>query len=211
MGKSSKKKLEAKLTEADAGLRDLESTRASLTEELRSERERHAEQTTTMRREHEQLVDEVKRSTQEELTRVGEQLAEARAALEKATDENSRLTASLRDRDERSRTLLRDLDDVVEAALGQLSGALTRIRDAAQATASAPTPDDDGVPEADLVATLAEVEVSDGDDAPVAGEAPEPGAPIEDAEPADPPAGEDDEAASYEDNWYRFLKHTQGP
>ncbi len=211
MGKSSKKKLEAKLTEADAGLRDLESTRASLTEELRSERERHAEQTTMLRREHEQLVDEVKRSTQEELTRVGEQLAEARAALEKATEDNSRLTASLRDRDEHSRILLQDLDDVVEATLGQLSGALTRIRDAARATPPAPAPEDEGVPEAALVSTLAEAEASDGDDAPVAVEAPEPGTPREDAEPADPPAGEDDEAASYEDNWYRFLKHTQGP
>ena len=63
MGKSSKKKLEARLTEADAGVRDLESTRAALTEELRSERERHAEETTALRREHEQLVDEIKRST----------------------------------------------------------------------------------------------------------------------------------------------------
>jgi hypothetical protein len=212
MGKSSKKKLEAKLTEADAGLRDLESTRASLTEELRSERERHAEQTTMLRREHEQLVDEVKRSTQEELTRVGEQLAEARAALEKATEETSRLAADLRDRDEHSRTLLQDLDDVVEATLGQLSGALTRIRDAAQAPASAPIPEDEGVPEAALVSTHEDAQGSDADDAtPVAEEGPEPHAPIEDAEPADPPAGEDDEAASYEDDWYRFLKHTQGP
>ena len=87
MGKSSKKKLEAKLTEADAGLRDLESARAALTEELRSERERHAEETTTLRREHEQLVDELRRSTKEELARAGQQLTEARAALETATEE----------------------------------------------------------------------------------------------------------------------------
>ena len=213
MGKSSKKKLEAKLTEADAGLRDLESTRAALTEELRSEREHHTEQTATLRREHEQAVDEIRRSTQEELTRVGEQLAEARAALERATEEKSRLAADLRDRDQHSRTLLQDLDDVVETALGQLSGALARIRDAAQATAPvpAPAPEDEGISEAALVSTLAEAEASDGDDASVADEAPEPDAPREDAEPADPPAGEDDEAASYEDDWYRFLKHTQGP
>ena len=209
MGKSSKKKLAAKLTEADAGLRDLESTRASLTEELRSERERHAEATTTLRREREQAVDEIKRTTQEELTRLGEQLAQARAALVKATEETSRLEADLRDRDQHSRTLLQDLDDVVEATLGQLSGALTRIRHAAQAT-SAPIPEDEGVPDAALVSTLAEAEASDGD-TPVADEAPEPGAPREDAEPADPPAGEDEEAASYEGDWYRFLKHTQGP
>jgi chromosome segregation ATPase len=207
MGKSSKKKLEAKLTEADAGLRDLESARAALTEELRSERERHAEETTTLRREHEQLVDEIKRSTQEELSRVGGQLAEARAALETATEEKSRLATDLRARDEHSRTLLQDLDDAVEAALGQLSGALTRIRDAASATPIVSTPE----VEADLVSTQAEAQSSEGDDpTPATEEATEPDAPIEDAEPADPP-GEDADAASYEDDWYRFLKHTQGP
>ena len=146
MGKDSKKKLEAKLTEADAGLRDLESSRAALSEELRSERERHAEETARMRREHEQLADGIKRSTKEELARAGQQLTEARAALETATEENSRLGADLRHRDERSRTLLQDLDDAVEAALGQLAGALTRIRDAARAPASATTPDDEGAP-----------------------------------------------------------------
>ncbi len=101
----------------------------------------------------------------------------------------------------------------METALGQLSGALARIRDAAQATAPAPAPapEDEGISKAALVSTLAEAEASDGDDASVADEAPEPDAPREDAEPADPPAGEDDEAASYEDDWYRFLKHTQGP
>jgi hypothetical protein len=45
----------------------------------------------------------------------------------------------------------------------------------------------------------------------VTAEATEPDAPIEDAEPVDPPAGEDDDAAPYENDWYRFLKHTQGP
>ena len=99
----------------------------------------------------------------------------------------------------------------METALGQLSGALARIRDAAQATAPAPAPEDEGISEAALVSTRQETEASDGDDAPVADEAPEPASPREDAEPADPPAGEDDEAASYEDDWYRFLKHTQGP
>ena len=208
MGKDSKKKLEARLSEADAGLRDLESTRAALTEELRSARERHAEETTALRREHDQLVDEIKRSTQEELTRLGDELAEARAALEKATEENSRLAADLRDRDEHSRTLLQDLDDVVEAALGQLSGALMRIRDATPA-ASDSTPEDESTPEAALIATHAEARASAGDDATqVDEEAPEPDAPIEVAEPADP-AGEDEETASYEDDWYRFLKHTQ--
>jgi F0F1-type ATP synthase membrane subunit b/b' len=88
MGKDSKKKLEARLTEADAGIRDLESTRAALTEELRAARERHTEVMSTLRRKHDQLVDEIKRSTQDELTRVGDELAEARAALEKATEEN---------------------------------------------------------------------------------------------------------------------------
>ena len=58
MGRSSKKKLEASLTEADANLRVLESTRAALSEELRSERERHAEETVTLRREHEQIIEE---------------------------------------------------------------------------------------------------------------------------------------------------------
>ena len=209
MGKDSKKKLEARLTEADAGLRDLESTRAALTEELRSERERHAEETATLRREHDQLVDEIKRSTQEELARVGDELAQARAALEKATGENSRLAADLRERDEHSRTLLQDLDDVVEAALGQLSGALTRIRDQAPAAASDSTPEDESTPEAALIATHADARAAEGDDATqVDEEAPEPDAPIEVAEPADP-AGEDEETASYEDDWYRFLKHTQ--
>jgi hypothetical protein len=206
MGKSSKKKLEAKLTEADAGLRELESARAALTEELRSERERHAEETTSLRREHEQLVDEIKRSTQQELARAGEQLAEARAALEKSTEETSRLAADLRDRDELSRTLLQDLDEVVEAALGQLTGALTRIRDAASATPIVSAPE----VEADLVSTQAEAQSSEPDPTPVTEETTEPDAPIEDAEPVDPP-GEDDDAASYEDDWYRFLKHTQGP
>jgi len=209
MGKDSKKKLEAKLTEADAGLRDLESSRAALSEELRSERERHAEETASMRREHEQLVDEIRHSTQEALARAGEQLAEARAALEKATEEKSRLAADLRDLDEHSRTVLQELDGVVEGALGQLSGALTRIRDAARAPASATTPDDEGVPEVDLVSTH-------GDDqraayaTPVTEQAPEPNAPSDEGDPVDRP-GEDDEAASYENDWYRFLKHTQAP
>jgi chromosome segregation ATPase len=209
MGKDSKKKLEARLTEADAGIRDLESTRAALTEELRAARERHTEVMSTLRRKHDQLVDEIKRSTQDELTRVGDELAEARAALEKATEENSRLAADLRDRDEHSRTLLQDLDDVVEAALGQLSGALMRIRDAAPAAASDSTPEDESTPEAALIATHAEARASESDDATaVAEEVPEPDAPIEVAEPADP-AGDDEEMASYEDDWYRFLKHTQ--
>ncbi|HET6712904.1 MAG TPA: hypothetical protein VFI59_04250 [Actinomycetota bacterium] len=205
MGKSSKKKLEARLTEADAGLRDLESTRAALTEELRSERERHAEETTALRREHEQLV-EIKRSTQEELARVGEELTATRVALEKATEEQSRLAADLRDRDEHSRTLLQDLDDAVEAALGQLSGALMRMRDAAPAAASVST-EDESIPEAAPVSTHTKARASD-DATPVDEEAPEPDAPIEVAEPADPP-GEDDDAGSYEVDWYRFLKHTQ--
>ena len=103
--------------------------------------------------------------------------------------------------------MLQDLDDGVEATIGQLSGALTRIRDAAQVTASAPAPE----VEADLVSTQAEAQSPEADDpAPVTEEATEPDAPIEDAEPVDPP-GEDDDAASYEDDWYRFLKHTQGP
>lgn len=211
MGKSSKKKLEARLTEADAGLRDLESTRAALSEELRSERERHAEETATLRREHEQLVEEIKHSTQEELTRVGEELTQARAVLEKTTEEKFRLAAGLRDRDEQSRTLLQNLEGVVEAALGQLSDALTRIRDASPAAASVSTPEDEGLAEVDLVATHADAEGSDGADAiPVAEEASAPAAPSEDTEPSDPP-GEDDEAASYEGEWYRFLKHTQAP
>ena len=211
MGKSSKKKLEAKLTEADAGLRDLESTRAALSEELRSERDRHAEETATLRREHEELVEEIKRSTQEELTRVGEELTEARAALEKTTEEKFRLAAGLRDRDEHSRTLLQNLEDVVEAALGQLSDALTRIRDAAPAAAGVSTPEDAGIAEVDHVSTHADAHGSEGDRAtPGTEEASAPAAPSEDAEPADPP-GEDGEAASYEGDWYRFLKHTQGP
>jgi hypothetical protein len=41
----------------------------------------------------------------------------------------------------------------------------------------------------------------------VAEEAPESDATIEAAEPE--PPGEDDDTASYEDDWYRFLKHTQ--
>jgi len=210
MGKSSKKKLEARLTEADAGLRDLESTRAALSEELRSERERHAQETAALRREHEQLVDEIQRSTQDELARVGEELTEVRAALERATDEKSRLAADLRERDEHSRTLLQDLEKVAEAALGQLSEALTRIRDAAPAVANISTPQDGGVAEVDLGSALADDQGSDGDDAsPVAEQAPEP-APSDDAGPALPP-DEDDEAASYEDDWYRFLKHTQAP
>jgi chromosome segregation ATPase len=136
MGK--KKELQAKLTEADDALHHLESTRAALSlelraerEALRAERERHAEETATLRREHEQALDEMRRSTQEAMARAGEQLAEARVALEKATEENSRLTADLRDRDDRARTLLQELEGGVEAARGQLSGALTRIRDAA--------------------------------------------------------------------------------
>ena len=136
MGK--KKELQAKLTEADDALHHLESTRAALSlelraerEALRAERERHAEETATLRREHEQALDEMSRSTQEAMARAGEQLAEARVALEKATEENSRLTADLRDRDDRARTLLQELEGGVEAALGQLSGVLTRIRDAA--------------------------------------------------------------------------------
>jgi hypothetical protein len=49
---------------------------------------------------------------------------------------------------------------------------------------------------------------SETDDAtPVAEEAPESDATIEAAEPG--PPSEDDETASYEDDWYRFLKHTQ--
>jgi len=204
MGKSSKKKLEARLTEADAGLRDLESARAALSEELRSERERHAEETATLRSDHEQLLDKIKRSTQEELTRVGDELAEARAALEQATEENSR---DLRDRDEHARTLLQDLDAAVGAAFDQLSGALARIRDATPAAPSVTTPEDEGVAE---VNTHAEAEAPGGVDAPaVAEDVSEPDAPVEDAAPADPP-GDDDEAASYEDDWYRFLKHTQG-
>ena len=131
MGKSSKKELQARLAEADAVVRALESTRATLSEELRSERDRHAEETATLRREHEQAIEEIRRSTQEEMSRAGEHLAEARAALEEATEENSRLTADLRDRDDRARTLLQELEGGVESALGQLSGALTRIRDAA--------------------------------------------------------------------------------
>jgi chromosome segregation ATPase len=136
MGK--KKELQAKLAEADEALHHLESTRAALSLELRSEREalraereRHAEETATLRREHEQALDEMRRSTQEEMARAGEHLAEARAALEKATEENSRLTADLRDRDDRAHTLLQELEGVVEAALGQLSGARSRIREAA--------------------------------------------------------------------------------
>jgi len=169
MGKNSKKELQAKLTEADSALHHLESTRAALSvelrserEELRAERERHAEETAALRREHEQALDEIRRSTQEEMARAGEHLAEARAALEKATEGNSRLTADLRDRDDRAHTLLQELEGGVEAALGQLSGALTRIRDAAV-----------------VPATLAP-------------EAQEPDAPEEDAEPADLAAAEDD-------------------
>ena len=138
MGKNSKKELQGKLAEADAALHHLESTRAALSEELRaereelrSERERHAEEAAALRREHEQVIDEIRRSTQEEMARAGERLAEARTALEKATEESSRLTADLRDRDDRARTLLQELEGGVEAALGQLSGALTRIHDAA--------------------------------------------------------------------------------
>jgi DNA polymerase III delta prime subunit len=136
MGK--KKELQAKLTEADAALHHLESTRAALSEELRAEREelgaereRHAERSAALRRGHEEALEEIRRSTQEEMRRAGEHLAAARAALEKATEENSRLTADLRDRDDRARVLLQELEGGVEAALGQLSGALTRIRDAA--------------------------------------------------------------------------------
>ena len=65
--------------------------------------------------------------------------------------------------------------------------------------------------EADLVSTQAEAQSPEADvPTPVTEEATEPDAPVEDAEPVDPP-GEDDDAASYEDDWYRFLKHTQGP
>jgi hypothetical protein len=208
MGKDSKKKLEARLTEVQADLRDLESSRAALTEELRSERAHHAEETTTLRREHERLVDEIRRSSQEELTRVGNELAVARAALERATEENARLVADVGDRDEHSRTLLQDLGDVVEAALGQLSGALTRIREAAPPAASVSTLEDEGVTEAALASVPPDAQGSETDDAtPVAEEAPESDATIEAAEPG--PPSEDDETASYEDDWYRFLKHTQ--
>lgn len=162
-----------------------------------------------MRREHEQLVDGIKRSTKEELARAGQQLTEARAALETATEENSRLGADLRHRDERSRTLLQDLDDAVEAALGQLAGALTRIRDAARAPASATTPDDEGAPEVDLVSTHDDDQRADYA-TPVTEQAPEPDAPSDEGDPVDRP-GEDDDAASYENDWYRFLKHTQAP
>ena len=99
----------------------------------------------------------------------------------------------------------------MEAALGQLAGALTRIRDAAQAPALAPAPKEDVVPEGALDSTHEAVEASDGVDAtPVAEDTPEADVPSEDPEPSDP-SGEDDEAASYEDDWYRFLKHTQAP
>ena len=187
MGKNSKKELQAKLTEADSALDHLESTRAALSielrserEELRAERERHAEETATLRREHEQALEEIRRSTQEETARAGEHLAEARAALEQATEENSRLEADLRDRDDRARTLLQELEGGVEAALGQLSGTLARIRDAAH------------VPTVTL-----------------APESPELNAP-EDAEPTDLAVAEDDGTASSAEDWYRSLNHTPG-
>jgi chromosome segregation ATPase len=136
MGK--KKELQAKLTEAEEALHHLESTRTALSLELRSEREglraereRHADEMATLRREHEHSLDEISRSTQEEMARAGEQLAEARAELEKATEDNARLTADLRDLDDRGHALLQELEGGVEAALGQLSATLTRVRDAA--------------------------------------------------------------------------------
>lgn len=230
MGKSSKKKLEASLTEADASLRDLESTRAALNEELRSERERHAEETATLRRRHEQLVEEAKRSMQEELTRVGEELTEARSALRAASEEKSRLAADLRDRDEHSSELQQDvraLEDVLEAVLGQLSDALKRLRDLHPADASISAPEGEGVAE-DSISTPADAQEPDGHEIGNAtrvaegGSAEkltatepsssssvihEPDAPSGDPEPAAPP-GEGDGAASYEDDWYRFLKNT---
>ena len=234
MGKSSKKKLEASLTEADASLRDLESTRAALSEELRSERERHAEETVTLRRQHEQLVEEAKRSAQEELNRVGEELTEARSALRAASEEKARLAADLRDRDEHSGELLQDvkaLGDVLEAALGQLSDVLKRLRDVRPADTSVSTPEGEGVAEVDPISTPADAQESDGHEignttreaeggsaAKLTATEPssssaaihEPDAPSGDAEPAAPP-GEGDGAASYEDDWYRFLKKTPAP
>jgi len=173
MGKNTKKKLEARLSEAYSSLRDLEYTGTALSEELQSARE----ETAALQRQHERLVGEVQRS-QDELTRVGEELTGARSALSPVVEEKSRLAADLRHRDEHASKLQAQLQDAkalgdvlerralqaetrvtdlqaqlgrerlaevrLQVVQGQLSDALKRLRDAPPADASIATPEEGG-------------------------------------------------------------------
>jgi chromosome segregation ATPase len=209
MGKSSKKKLDARLSAAEAILHDLEDARAA--------------------------QDEFVVSTLDELARFGEGLAAVRGGLETATGEVARLAATLRDRREHSLAVeaqlqeAKALGDVLEARalqaeaavqdlqarvdelrlasaeeLGaargrerltedrlrtvqrQLSEALKRLRDAPVAA----DPIDVAPAEHEREDEVAE---ADGDD------------PGEDGERADP-SGRDEEARSYERVWESFRR-----